>query len=73
MINHVGLWTRSAKTIDLVMDLDANQYTVHREVRQEKDRDVTAEAQALLEDDELKNTCSVTILGDCQIDSGKCL
>ncbi len=72
MINHVAIVDEDGKTIDLVMDLDAIRTygMVHREVRQEKDRDVTAEAQALLEDNKLQNTCSVTILGDSRLMTG---
>lgn len=72
MVNHVAIIDEDGKTVDLVQDLDAvHQYGMrHREVRQEKDRDAKSEAEALLKDNALQNTCSVTILGDARLMTG---
>lgn len=72
MVNHVAIIDEDGKTVDLVQDLDAvHQYGMrHREVKEEKDRDVKSEAEAMLKDNALQNTCSVTILGDARLMTG---
>lgn len=75
MINHVAIIDEDGKTVDLKLDLDAVRTygMLHREVKQEKDRDVTAEAQAMIDDNGIENKCSVTVSGDTRLMTGDTL
>ena len=73
MVNHVAIIDEDGNTKSLKQDLAAIKAygMMHREVREQKDRDVSAEAQALIDDNGIENKCSIVVRGDPRLVTGE--